>query len=764
MNIAVTDGIGLMPPAFADGLNAWSREDGTAGSATWAGQANAAIVPADQDFGACLEITKTAATTKLRYMGETPILPGTYLRVSARIKMVTGNRPSVRIAGWSGDGARAHVTASDEIGPSVTMPVPGEIIEVSAIIGTGRRDGVDMIWDSRAVVGHLGLDLTGADGGTVRIESIRVEDVTQVFLRKMLDWVDVRDFGARGDGSSNDRAAFVAADQAANGREIVVPEGVYHIGSDLTITAPVRFVGTLTMPRSARLALLGRFDFPTYAEAFGDETEGFKRGIQALLGYVDHGSFDMRGRRLDLKHPLKIHEIAPGSSGWSNRRVICNGQIKVVPGPAWTTGVNGAQASYDVNNPNMLTDVTNISAIDVGARVIGTGVGREVYVKARDVAARTLTLSQPLHGGTGRRGYSFERYRYVFDFSGLDYCARINFADIDFILGGEASGIMLPINGEMFQLRDCYITAPKDRGITSIGRACQDLFVDRCQFLSSEMQVNAEDRTSIAINVNANDTKIRENRFVRFGVFMVAAGTGHLLVGNHWFEGDSRSSGPRVPGLVLTETNCKTSITGNYIDNNVIEWTNEHSPKPDFGPNQYSFGGLALTGNTFTVQGAQPSFSWISVKPFGTGHFIQGLMVSGNVFRALYNKINRIEKVDTTYADLDYSRMRNIRFDSNTFNGVDAFVSNPVSLIHNQTTAQSTWVVDASESLPFGGRAKNLEALVKISRVTTGSGVDVIDLPWVKLEQGTGRRSANVNWSKPAKGCISIRLRMDNPD
>lgn len=49
MNIAITDGVQLNPPGFAAGLGAWSREDGLAGSATWAGASNAAIVPADQD-------------------------------------------------------------------------------------------------------------------------------------------------------------------------------------------------------------------------------------------------------------------------------------------------------------------------------------------------------------------------------------------------------------------------------------------------------------------------------------------------------------------------------------------------------------------------------------------------------------------------------------------------------------------------------------------------------------------------------------------
>ena len=88
MNKAISEGLVLMPVPFSAGLNQWSRENGTPGSASYAGQANAAFVPSDQDFGGCLELEKTETTQKLRYMGETPLQPGLYLRVTTRIKAV----------------------------------------------------------------------------------------------------------------------------------------------------------------------------------------------------------------------------------------------------------------------------------------------------------------------------------------------------------------------------------------------------------------------------------------------------------------------------------------------------------------------------------------------------------------------------------------------------------------------------------------------------------------------------------------------------
>ncbi|TKW67011.1 MAG: right-handed parallel beta-helix repeat-containing protein [Paracoccus denitrificans] len=765
MNIAITDGVKLMPPSFASGLASWSREFGTPGSATWANQANAAIVSADQDFGSCLEINKVADITRIRFMGETPILPGTYLRISARIKAVAGARPSVRVAGWAGGSDRGHVSGLDEYGPTVSLPDFNEVIEVSGIVGTGRRGGVDMPWGSDPVYGHFGVDLTGPNGGAVRIESVRIEDVTSTFLRDMMDWVDVRDFGAVGNGSTDDRQAFAAADNAAEGRVLVVPSGRYKIGSDLTIKSPVRFAGTLTMPRAARLALLSSFDYPTYAAAFGDETEGLKRALQALFGYTDHCELNLRGRRIDLTEPMIIAELAPGLTSYQNRRQICNGQIYVIDGPAWQNKAVSSKATYNTSNRDVLSNVDNVANIEVGSLITGAGVGREVYVKAKNIGAGTVTLSQPLYGGSGTRTYRFERFRYVFDFIGMESASNVNFVELDFALNDVASGLMLPTEGRMFQLRDCFISGPKDRGITSAGRGCQDLHVDRCNFLSSEMGLPAQDRKSVAININANDTKIRDNRVVRFGTFVVADGGGHLISGNHFFQGDDTQVGKRVPGIVFTKSNNKTVVSGNYIDNCSIEWTNEYLAEPDFAGDSFSFGGLTITGNHFFVHDTLTDFAWISIKPYGSGHYIQGLSVTNNVFLVGGGaKIQRIEKIDTSFADMNYSRMRNILFAGNTFNGVLDYVANPVQVKHTQATAQASWVVPLAQNLPFQGWAQNVDSLTALSAMKDASGGRVTEMPWLRTGQGSRKGNLHVEWSRPVAGSVVILARMDNPN
>jgi hypothetical protein len=187
MNKAITDGLVLMPPPFSAGLNLWSREDGVAGSGSYQGQANAAFVPADQDFGGCLELQKTQSLQKLRCFQQIPFQPGLYLRVTARVKAIAGNLPSVRIAGFAATANGTNVASAVQAGAAVTLTAYGQVVTVSAILGSGNRQGCDMVWGTAPAYGHLGLDLTGPTGGVVRIDDIVIEDVTEVFHRKLID-------------------------------------------------------------------------------------------------------------------------------------------------------------------------------------------------------------------------------------------------------------------------------------------------------------------------------------------------------------------------------------------------------------------------------------------------------------------------------------------------------------------------------------------------------------------------------------------------
>jgi hypothetical protein len=451
----------------------------------------------------------------------------------------------------------------------------------------------------------------------------------------------------------------------------------------------------------------------------------------------------------------------PTRTTYATRRVIRNGQFEALDNPAWADSVVTSQATYSTSSPLTLSNVANAANIAVGSLVTGNGVGREVYVREVNVSQQRITLSAELYDAAGTQTFTFRRFKYLLDFSGFQDLSQFGIADVELQCNGRASAVLLPQQGLCFHLRDSFVTKPKDRGITSMGSGCQGMMIDRCQFLSNEQSETVETRTSIGFNCNTNDVKVRDNRAVKFRHFGVMGGFGSLISGNHWFNGDDVTQGVRRGGIVFTQPNPKTFITANHIDNSFIEWTNEHDATPAFD-SQFSFGGLTVTGNIFTSNDSASWFSFIVVKPYGTGHFINGLSVTGNVFRALNGTIDRVERVDTTFADLDYTRMRNVSFVANTFNNIDVPTSNPLKVEHVQSARSRTWTLNTSERLPFRGRAMGVDSVVPEGRLVNAANASVYEAPYVETGIGTGGRQFRVIFGTEVSGRVRATVRMDD--
>ncbi|MEC7761772.1 MAG: hypothetical protein VX874_07705 [Pseudomonadota bacterium] len=410
----------------------------------------------------------------------------------------------------------------------------------------------------------------------------------------------------------------------------------------------------------------------------------------------------------------------------------------------------------------MLTGLTNASQIQPGSQITGNGVGREVYVKSVNVGAASCEISQPLYGPNSTQSYTFTRYKYILDFMGFENLRRLTFSEVEFQMNGYCNGVLLSKEGENYQFKDCFFVKPKHKGITSAGRACQDLHLEQCQWISNEQSTDADQRVSVGFNVNANDTKIRDCRFQRMGLSAIINGTGHMVTGNHFFQGDDSSNAPRVAGLIFTREACVATVTGNYIDNCSIEWTNEHDSKPDFS-NEFGFGGLTITGNIFYCSNAITSFRFLRVKPYGDDHFLSGLQVNENTFYCATSTIERVEEWDTTHAAPDYWRFRNINFERNNFNGITQRTISPVCLEFNQASNATTWTLDPSDYLPFGGNARTVSAVVAEGEIKNASNARVDSLPYVNVNAGSGNKYVQLVWPQACRGTVHTTIRVDKP-
>ena len=196
-----------------------------------------------------------------------------------------------------------------------------------------------------------------------------------------------------------------------------------------------------------------------------------------------------------------MQAAVPNRTTFATRRVVKNGQIEAV-GDDWSTAVATSQATYSASNARKLTNVTNVANIPVGALVQGTGVGREIYVRSKNVGAQEIELSAPLHDAEGTQNYTFLRFDYLLDFSGFASLSLFIMSDIEFQCNSKCSAVMLSPGGPVKEFQDCYFSRPKDRGITSIGDGCQGMLIHRCQFLSAEEPPAGSDRVSIRFHLH----------------------------------------------------------------------------------------------------------------------------------------------------------------------------------------------------------------------------------------------------------------------
>ncbi len=514
------------------------------------------------------------------------------------------------------------------------------------------------------------------------------------------------------------------------------------------------------MPDDKMLLLLKNYDLPAYISAFGNEELAFKKAFQALLNNSDHESLDLGGRKIEVTAPINMFAAVPNKPGFSTRRVIRNGQFDVKNSSAWDTETFTSVATYDPADSTRLINVANVANIPIGSLVQGSGVGREIYVRGKDESAGELTLNAPMYDAAGTQTFTFVSFKYLLDFGNFGVLRKFGMEQIEFQCNGRCSAIRLAPAGSTFSLSDCFISRPLDRGITSIGTGCKGMLIDNCQFLSSEESFIVTDRKSIALNTTSNDVKIRHNRAVRFKHFAVIGGDNNMILGNHFFQGDSIPQGVRTAGLIMIGTYNSSTIAENYVDNCFVQWTNERDTTPAY-VSGYSFSAMSITDNIFYSSEAPPWFSYIVIRPHGPGHFLNGLAVTGNKFRSSGTDLERADRVDTSFADLDADQHINVTFSNNTYHGIDAKVENPLRVRHSQSSASQVWTIDSDGRLPFGSKARSCDAVAVLGPLRTALGSVRYSFPYADVEQGSNGDAVQLRWAESLSGDVSVQMRLE---
>lgn len=118
--------------------------------------------------------------------------------------------------------------------------------------------------------------------------------------------------------------------------------------------------------------------------------------------------------------PIDHQEAVATRQGYAVRRVIRNGEFYPRHNTAWENEIVISRGTYASSNPKMLYNLNNIANIKAGSLVESNCVGRKSHMTSVDINSGEATLSEALHDAEGTQDFTFTRFKYMLDFSGLD--------------------------------------------------------------------------------------------------------------------------------------------------------------------------------------------------------------------------------------------------------------------------------------------------------------------------------------------------------
>lgn len=168
-------------------------------------------------------------------------------------------------------------------------------------------------------------------------------DVPRMLKDRFADTVNVKDFGAKGDGTTDDTEAIRAAIEAAEARTVWFPDGIYLVSSEIQTTCEDEKLPFICLDRKAVLKAAENFtgDYVVHIGAFGVGASSYsaQRHRPGFFGGLIDGNGVANGLFSENTHCAHIYGFD----------VINAKQIGVKIGPAYGTATSGDAYVQNVN-------------------------------------------------------------------------------------------------------------------------------------------------------------------------------------------------------------------------------------------------------------------------------------------------------------------------------------------------------------------------------------------------------------------------------
>ena len=387
------------------------------------------------------------------------------------------------------------------------------------------------------------------------------------------DIINVKDFGAVGDGVTDDTAAIQAAINASNNVEpVLIPKGNYVLKSTITAFCPVIFNGVISVSSLSSV----RFKLKSQPIVFNDYRKiymgtewtnpnsllagiALQRAVDELAESPRYHTLDGEGASIALGHSIKVNSF-----------------------------------------PALFGRFKTIQNLTV---VLSAGFG------IRDTTTQAVTTSAQA---------------YAFDINAPTTSAFFGFSFNNVTIYGQknGNGIYYGIqdNNQESSIVNCNFTNFYNKGIKSI----HPLSISKCRLTGGEYNLRDADRITTGIELYAGDSEIIDTTvsYCKTGIY--AEGASLTLMNVHSFNGSTDNESPI---LWVNNPNADMRATGCYFDNGPI-WIYPLSSVSD------TFGRCTFDSSVFTWAGKSAgNRSWIVAKPTQSGAKLRGIITTGCQFR-----------------------------------------------------------------------------------------------------------------------------------
>ncbi|MHC8945934.1 hypothetical protein ACYX78_14805 [Advenella incenata] len=425
-----------------------------------------------------------------------------------------------------------------------------------------------------------------------------------------------------------------------------------------------------------------------------DQKAQVAEAFYALLKKGRYSELDLEGRQVAIDGVMDFGAIWQGESYTGGGKIVRNGWFSALTDVPQTVNFT---RSMKTEVGSTLVSISSTAGLMPGMYVSGPAVARETYivgVELPDDGPNTFRINTRAWRSVENVTHRFQEFDYMFDFKNVDNLANFRFHDITFNALGMVSIFRGPKAGSTISFNRCILNQPKMRGITFWTSGGSNLQIDNCQGSSSthERGLPPEERQSIFCTVSTNDCKFRGNYVWEFRHTLVLHGSGNVLTGNHFWQGQQKTAGEdpalntRTASIILTSANNKTNITGNYIDNSWIELANDNTTAQNWPLG----GGVTITGNQFTTVSKIGTYGFIALAPYKANSTCARISVVGNVFKNVdggdHGTVVPMEKADViivpqgSNGSIDRSQVSQIYWRANSYSQVKKSTSSELTI------------------------------------------------------------------------------------